>query len=198
VLVAMTAMVAVTNLLDLAYSGVLLPVWVKDGGYGAGVLGAVFATWAASSAVGSVVAAWAAERMPRFHVYLWAFLIAGLPRFLVLALGAPLWLVLATCVLGGFASGFLNPILGAVIYERVPDAVMGRVTTLSNALCWSLMPFGGLLGGVLSETIGVSGALLVVGFAYLAATMAPLAIPAFRQFDRPREPVEQELAHRVS
>jgi hypothetical protein len=104
VLVAMTAMVAVTNLLDLAYSGVLLPVWVKDGGYGAGLLGAIFATWAASSAVGSVVAAWAAERMPRFHVYVWAFLIAGLPRFLVLALGAPLWLVLATCVLGGFAS----------------------------------------------------------------------------------------------
>jgi MFS family permease len=89
-------------------------------------------------------------------------------------------------VLGGFASGFLNPILGAVIYERVPDAVMGRVTTLSNALCWSLMPIGGLLGGVLSETIGITAALLVVGFAYLAATMAPLAIPAFRQFDRPQ------------
>ncbi len=72
----------------------------------------------------------------------------------MLALGAPLWVVLATCVLGGFASGFLNPILGAVIYERVPDAVMGRVTTLSNALCWSLMPFGGLLGGVLSDVFG--------------------------------------------
>ena len=186
VLVAMTAMVAVTNLLDLAYSGVLLPVWVKDGGYGAGVLGAIFATWAAASAVGSFVAAWAAERMPRFQVYLWAFLITGLPRFVVLALGAPLWLVLATCVLGGFASGFLNPILGAVIYERVPDAVMGRVTTLSNALCWSLMPFGGLLGGVLSDSLGVDVALLIVGVAYLAATMVPLAIPSFRQFDKPK------------
>ena len=62
--------------------------------------------------------------MPRFQVYLWAFLITGLPRFVVLALGAPLWLVLATCVLGGFASGFLNPILGAVMYERVPEVVM--------------------------------------------------------------------------
>ena len=126
--------------------------------------------------------------MPRFQVYLWAFLITGLPRFVVLALGAPLWLVLATCVLGGFASGFLNPILGAVIYERVPDAVMGRVTTLSNALCWSLMPLGGLLGGVLSDSLGVAAALLIVGIAYLAATMAPLAIPSFRQFDKPKQP----------
>ncbi len=186
VLVAMTAMVAVTNLLDLAYAGVLLPVWVKDGGYGAGVLGAIFATWAAASAVGSFVAAWAAQRLPRFQVYLWAFLITGLPRFVVLALGAPLWVVLASSVVGGFASGFLNPILGAVINERVPEAVMGRVTTLSNALCWSLMPFGGLLGGVLSDSLGISVALLITGVAYFVATMAPLAIPSFRQFDKPR------------
>jgi MFS family permease len=132
-------------------------------------------------------------------VYVWSFLITGLPRFVLLALGVPWWMVLASCLVGGFASGFLNPILGAVIYERVPDAMMGRVTTISNALCWSLMPFGGVLGGVLSETIGITAALLVVGFAYLVATMAPLAIPAFRQFDQPKEPaLEQELAHRVS
>ena len=192
VLVAMSGMVAVTNLLDLAFSAVLLPVWIKESGYSVGVMGAYFATWAAASAIGSFVAAWAAERLPRFQVYVWAFLITGLPRFVLLALGVPWWMVLASCLVGGFASGFLNPILGAVIYERVPDAVMGRVTTINSALCWSLMPFGGLLGGVLSETIGVTAALLVVGFAYLAATMAPLAIPAFREFDKPKDAVPDE------
>ena len=65
---------------------------------------------------------------------------------------------------------------------------MGRVTTLSNALCWSLMPLGGLLGGVLADSLGISAALLIVGVAYLAATMAPLAIPSFRQFDKPKQP----------
>ena len=187
VLVAMSGMVAVTNLLDLAFAAVLLPVWIQDNGYSVGVMGAYFATWAAASAIGSVVAAWAAERMPRFQVYLWAFLVTGLPRFVLLALGVPLWLVLVSCLVGGFASGFLNPILGAVVYERVPAAVMGRVTTINSALCWSLMPFGGVLGGVLAESFGISAALLIVGFAYLAATMLPLAIPAFRQFDRPQE-----------
>ena len=67
-----------------------------------------------------MVAAWYAERLPRFHTYLGRFLITGLPRFLLLALGVPLVDVIATCVVGGLASGFLNPILGAVIYERVP------------------------------------------------------------------------------
>jgi MFS family permease len=188
VLVAMSGMVAVTNLLDLAFSAVLLPVWINESGYSVGVMGAYFAVWALSSAAGSAVAAWAAERLPRFQVYLWAFLVAGLPRFVLLALGVPWWVVIASCLVGGFASGFVNPILGAVFYERVPAAVMGRVTTINSALCWSLMPFGGLLGGVLSESFGIVAALLVVGFSYFAATMLPLAIPAFRSFDKPKEP----------
>ena len=150
------------------------------------MVGTYFAAWAAASAVGAVIAAWAAERLPRFQVYLIAFLITGLPRFVMLALGVPLWLVLVSCMVGGLASGFLNPILGAVIYERVPAAVMGRVTTFNTALCWSLMPLGGLLGGLLADAVGIGAALLVVGFAYLAATMLPLAVPAFRQFDRPQ------------
>ena len=192
VLVAMSSMVAVTNLLDLAFSAVLVPVWAKESGHGVAVVGLVFAVWAAASAVGAVVAAWYAERLPRFHTYLVAFLITGLPRFLLFALGVPLWMVLAMCVIGGLASGFLNPILGAVIFERVPAPMMGRVTTLNTALCWSLMPFGGLLGGFLVEGFGLSAALLLVGFAYLAATMVPLAVPAFRQFDRPAASLVEE------
>lgn len=194
VLVAMSSMVAATNLLDLAFSAVLLPVWVRDSGHGVEVLGAYFGTWAAASVVGAVLAAWAAQRLPRFRVYLCAFLITGLPRFLLLAFGAPLWLVLATCVVGGFASGFLNPILGAVIYERVPAAVMGRVTTLNTALCWALMPFGGLLGGLLIDGPGITPALLIVGVTYLVATMAPAAVPAFRQFDSPQPSTNNDSA----
>jgi MFS family permease len=190
VLFAMTGMVAVTNLLDLAFSAVLLPVWIKENGYSVGVLGAYFATWAAASAVGALVAAWAAERLPRFHVYVWSFVITGIPRFLLLALGVPWWLVIASCLVGGFASGFLNPILGAVMFERIPEAFVGRVTTISGAMCWSLMPFGGLLGGLLAEGFGITTALLVTGAAYLVATMAPLAIPSFRQFDKPKAPAE--------
>lgn len=184
VLVAMSGMVAVTNLLDLAFSAVLLPVWARESGLGIGAVATYFAVWAAASALGSAVAAFYADRLPRFHTYLIAFLVTGLPRFVILSFGPPLWLVIISCLVGGLASGFLNPILGAVIYERVPAPVMGRVTTLNTALCWSLMPFGGLLGGFLADGFGLVAALLAVGLAYFVATMLPLAIPAFRQFDR--------------
>ena len=40
VLSASTVMVAITNLLDLAWAGVLVPVWALDTGYGAGLVGA--------------------------------------------------------------------------------------------------------------------------------------------------------------
>jgi MFS family permease len=92
------------------------------------------------------------------------------------------------CVVGGCASGFLNPVIGAVEFERIPPALVGRVTALNGALCWSLMPLGGVLGGVLVSGVGLDPALLVVGLCYFAATMAPALLPRFREMDRPVQP----------
>jgi MFS family permease len=187
VLMSLCVMVAVTNLLDLAWSAVLLPVWAHDSGAGVGAVGLVFSVWGGASMLGSVVAATYGTRLPRFATYLVAFLVTGLPRFVLFALGVPLWAILAMCVVGGVSSGFLNPVLGAVQFERIPREMVGRVTALSSALCWSLMPVGGVLGGVLVSRIGLSPALLVVGLGYFAATMAPALIPSFRGMNR-REP----------
>lgn len=184
VLVAITSMVAVTNLLDMAYAGVLVPVWAQESGSGAAAIGLLFATFSALAVLGSVVASAIAERMPRRLVYLVAFLIVGAPRFVVLAVDAPLAAVLAVAVVGGFATGFINPILGAVIYERIPARLVGRVTGLTNSLCWSLIPFGGLAGGLAVASLGLAPALLVFGAAYFAATTLPALLPQWREIDR--------------
>jgi MFS family permease len=84
----------------------------------------------------------------------------------------------------GAASGFLNPILGAVILERIPAPLMGRVSSLNTAICWSLMPLGGILGGLAVTALGISPALLIAGAAYLVTTMAPTRVPSFRAMDR--------------
>jgi MFS family permease len=188
VLISLCLMIAVTNLLDLAWSAVLLPVWARESGAGIAAVGLVFSVWGGASMVGSVVAAAYGTRLPRFTTYLVAFLITGLPRFVLFAIGVPLWAILAMCVVGGCASGFLNPVIGAVQFERIPRAMVGRVTSLTNALCWSLMPLGGLLGGVLVSGIGLDPALLVIGLAYLVATMAPALMPSFRGMNRQVQP----------
>lgn len=195
VLVGIVAMVATTNLLDQAWSAVLLPVWVRDGGYGAALLGLIFAVFSGASVLGAVVASVLGERLPRVAVYSVAFLVTGFPRFLVFVLDSPLAAVFIVLATGGFASGFINPILGAVIFERIPRPLVGRVSSLNTALCWALIPFGGLLGGALVAQWGIAPAMLAVGVGYLAATMFPLARRSFRQLgERPEgEPVGDDL-----
>lgn len=190
VLVGIVVMVAITNLLDAAYAGVLVPVWAARSGGGAAAIGLLFAVFSGAAFIGSGLAATIAERLPRYPTYVGCFLLAGLPRFVVLALDAPLVGVLVVAAVGGFAAGFINPVLGAVIYERIPAHLMGRVTSLNTSLCWAGIPFGGIVGGVLVATVGLSPALLVAGVAYLAATLLPAVQPQWRQMDsRSAEPV---------
>jgi MFS family permease len=189
VLVSIVVMVGLTNLFDQAFAVVLLPVWVEAGGHGPAILGLVLAVFSGASILGAGIAAMTGERLPRLATYTVAFLITGFPRFLVFALDAPMVAIFVTMAAGGFASGFLNPILGAVIFERIPRALTGRVTSLYTAFCWALLPFGGLVGGAAISLLGLSGALISLGTAYLIATLLPLARREFRGFDTRRKAV---------
>ncbi|MBM7517318.1 MFS transporter [Nocardioides nitrophenolicus] len=183
VLLGMMAMVAVTNLLDQGYSSVMLPVWADDVGGGPAAIGLLGACMGGAALAGSVLATWRAERLPRFRTYVVGYLLAGAPRWVVLAVGAPLWLVALVHVVTGLGAGFINPVLGAVQFERIPEEAMGRVSALSLAASWSLMPLGGLLAGLAVTGTGLSTGLLLFGLAYLAATMAPLLSPTWRTID---------------
>lgn len=194
VLMGIGVMIAITNLLDQAWSVVLVPVWARDSGYGVGAVGLLAATFGAAAVAGSVAAAAWAERLPRYRTYLVAFILAGVPRFVMLALGAPLWSILVVAVIGGCASGFLNPVLGAVLFERIPAPLMGRVTSMNLAMSWSLIPFGGLLGGFAVAAFGLSPALLLIGAAYFVTTMAPAVQPRWKEMDVRPERVSLETS----
>ncbi len=184
VLLGLSLMVAATNLLDLAWVAVLLPVWARDSGRTAAAIGLVLAVFAGASVLGSLVAAAWGERMPRYRVYVLAFLVTGAPRFVTFALDTSLWALLVVMVVGGFFSGFLNPILGAVFFERIPASMVGRVSSLSTSMAFALMPFGGLLGGALIAGLSLNPALLVVGLAYFLVTVGPaVVVPGYRDMD---------------
>jgi hypothetical protein len=181
---AIVGMVAVTNLLDAALSGVLLAVWARQQGGGAGLLGVVVAVLGAGALLGALVAAVVGHRLPRRLTFTVGFFLVGAPRFAVLGLGAPLWLVLPVMFVGGLGAGTLNPILGAVEIERIPEHARARVLSLMNSLAFALIPFGALLGGLLTERIGVSATLLACGAVYLVATTLPALRPEWREMDR--------------
>lgn len=183
VLVGIVMMVAMTNLFDQAFAGILLPVWAERTG-DVTLLGLALAVFSGASIAGSAIATLLGERLPRLPVYTIAFLVCGAPRYLAFALDLPFIGIIAALVAAGFASGFLNPILGAVMFERIPPAFVGRVSSIVDALCWALLPFGGLVGGLLIAAIGLPMAFAVMGLAYLAVTMLPLGLRSFRDFNR--------------
>ena len=68
----------------------------------------------------------------------------------------------------GFFGGFLNPILGAVIYERVPARLQARVIGVFKSGAWVGIPLGSLAGGALAQYAGLTASLWVCGAIMLA------------------------------
>lgn len=184
VLRSLVIMIAITNLFDMAYAMVMLPVWVQRSGLDVTWVGIFLATFSATSILGAAIAAAIGHRLPRLLIYSIGFLCAGPMPMAAFAVDAPLAAIVVVLLVSGFAAGFLNPIIGAILFERIPVPMVGRVISLFGALAWALMPFGGLYAGILIDGWGIAIALGVTGLLYLLATLAPLVMSSFRQMDR--------------
>ncbi|MDN5726160.1 MAG: MFS transporter [Propionibacteriales bacterium] len=172
-LLMLTLMIMVTNLIDVAKTSVLLPVWAQRGDHGVTAMSALLTSMALGSVVSSVLASWLGPRLPRKLTYFASFLIAGPGPYIVLALDWPVSWLMITYVIAGLASGFLNPLLGAIFFERIPRPLLGRVGGLSDAIAWGGMPLGGIVAAALIAGLGLSPAFLVLGISYLIATIIP-------------------------
>ncbi|KQX42865.1 MFS transporter permease [Devosia sp. Root436] len=184
VLVSLVIMIAITNLFDMAYSAVLLPVWVRSSGLDVSWVGILLATFSAGAILGAAIAAAVGHRLPRLLLYTAGFFCCGPLAMSVLALDLPLPVIVTVLLFGGISAGSINPIIGVILFERIPAPVVGRVIALFGALAWALMPFGGVYAGLLVDSWGISVALGVTAMLYLVAAFAPLIVPSFRQMKR--------------
>ncbi|KQS16443.1 MFS transporter [Frigoribacterium sp. Leaf186] len=180
----LVALVLVTNLLDAGRGSTLLPLYANDRLGGAAALGLLVATLGGCALAGNVAFGFVAHRVPRRLTFVVCFALAGGPSSLAFALAAPLPVLVAATALSGLAAGALNPILGAVELERVPEHLRGRVFGLLNAGAWAGIPAGALLGGVAADTIGLTVAFGIVAAVYTVVTLTPLTGGAWRQMER--------------
>ncbi|WP_112242711.1 MFS transporter [Kribbella monticola] len=169
-------MIAVTNLLDAAIGAVLLPVWIKDHGFGPGHTSVILLSFGITATLFALLASAIGDKIPRKVVFTLAFLICGAPRFVLLAFDAPVWSVMLVYAIGGVGAGFINPVLGALFLERTPRHMLGRVGSLTNAIAWTGVPLGGVVAGAAIAGIGLVPALLAAGCLYFVATTAPVLI----------------------
>jgi MFS family permease len=192
-LLGVVLMVMVTNGLDQGWSSVLLPVHARENLGGARDLGLLAAVFGGCALLGALLYAAVGHRFRRWVLFTIAFLICGLPRFVVAALVDGTLPLAVTMAAGGLAAGMLNPILTTVMYERIPDELRSRVASAVTAGVLMTMPLGGLAAGYLVEQTGLATALLTLGGLYFLTTLAPAVFPRWREMDAGRESLRGPL-----
>ncbi len=182
---AVSLMVLVTNGLDQAFTGVLLPVYARTHGHSAASVAMVLGAGSLGQTVGAVAFGAIGHRLPRRATYTIAFMLVGAPKFVLVTAGLPLWALAGTLAVCAVPAGSLNPLIATVQYERVPPALRSRVFGACTACVLAAIPVGGLAAGYAAGGLDSASALLLFGGCYLLTTLTPLLAPAFRGLGRP-------------
>ena len=185
-----------TNLFDAAYTSVYLPMWAREIADSPLALGAVMAAFALGAVLGNVAFTAVAPRLSRFWTFAVGFLIGGAPRFFVAGLADDAWVLYAVSFVAGVGIAAINPILGAVSYERVPEPLLARVQGLTVAAAWAGIPLGALIGGWTAGSMGLAAALVLLGALYLVVTLVPFVQPRWRDLDAGRSAPDGHGGHR--
>lgn len=184
IVLTVVLMIMVTNALDQAWSAVLLPVDARDHLGGTIQLGLVSGVFGGAALLGALLYGVWGHRLPRRSVYIGAFLVMGFPRTAVAALLPGLTPLLITCGICGLAAGTINPLIGTLLVELVPERLRSRVFGAVTSGVLVSVPLGGLLAGYLVQRFGLTTGMLTVSIVYLLTTLAPLAISTFRHMDK--------------
>jgi len=183
VVLSMIAIVMITNLLDAAFSGVLLPVYMNTVFGNALNLGLFIGVMSGASVIGGLIYGAIGHRLPRFATFVAMFVLVSAYAW-AFAFFLPFPVILVGAAIAGLGAGPLNPIIGAVVLERVPAGMRGRVLGTIQAGAWVTMPLGVLVAGVLTEWLGLRPLLFALGSIYLVTTVGMLLIPSLRDLDR--------------
>jgi MFS family permease len=182
---AIVVMVLVTNMLDAAMGGVLMPVYADTVLGSVVALGLMSGAMGATAFAGTLVFAWIGHRAPRLATLVIGFTLGGPFRFFLLAALPGIGPVIAGFAIAGIGIGPINPIFGTLQYERVPERLRARVFGAVTAGVMAGAPLGALLGAGCIEAFGLQPTLLGFGAVYLACTLSPLYVRAWRDAAKP-------------
>lgn len=182
-ILSIVIMVMLTNFLDAIFGGVLQPVYVKEEYGDALNLGLLVSANGGGAVIGGLIFAAIGHRLPRHATFVGAFLLTGL-RFWVYVLYPPVWILIVVTLVCSIGAGPLNPIIGAIEFERIPSHMRGRVFGAITAGAWIAMPLGMLLGGILTERLGTFVMLIGMTIAYFITTGSMAFIPAMKEMNR--------------
>jgi Major Facilitator Superfamily len=154
------AVFAVTNTVGAAFP-VLGAVIAKQDLGGAGAWAAILAFRAAGGLIAGIALLRIGPRRPLL-IAVRVALLSALPMFL-LALGAPLVLILPAALIMGVSGMVFNTLWETTLQQHIPAGARSRVSSYDWFGSVAFTPLGFVLIGPLASAIGISGALYLCG-----------------------------------
>jgi MFS family permease len=162
---------------------------LRDLGLSVAFVGLAFAARGLGAVPGALLADRVASRCGLGRAIAGGWIVQGLGLLLLpLALG-PRWLTLVIVAASGLVTG-LGETVGNVgqwslRQALVPDEIQARVTGAHRTIVYGAGALGAAAGGVLGETIGLRGALVIGGGLFLIAALAftRTGVPSLRTLD---------------
>jgi MFS family permease len=173
-LLGMLVMTSVINLFTVANYAVFVPLWVDEHFGAAPAVGLILSAFACGAIVGNIAFTIFGPKLPQYLTFCITLVLCVAPRQLTLGLTDNLVVVLIVSVLCGVTQATIRPILGAMLYARVPVELQNRVFGLVNAITGSSLTFGGTLAGLTVAGLGLQPAILLSGSLCLLITLVPL------------------------
>jgi MFS family permease len=173
-LVGMLAMTSVVNLFTVANYAVFVPLWVDEHFGEATAVGLILSAFAFGAIGGNIAFTVFGPKLPQYLTFCISVVLCVAPRQLTLGLTDSLVAVLVVSALCGVSQAAFRPILGAMLYARVPVELQNRVFGMVTAVSGSSLAFGATLAGLAVAGFGLQPAIVLSGSLCLVVTMIPL------------------------
>jgi MFS family permease len=179
------------NAAETGAFNVLGPIVANDELGGASAYGAIFAAEAIGLVLGGLLVLRFRPSRPLFVGC--AAVILMPPVLVLLAVGAPLPLILVAALVMGLGVEIFSIMWDTALQQHVPEQALSRVSSYDALGSIVFIPLGQLAAGPISDAIGVDETL------YLAAAIVTLAVAAMvatpdirrlRRVDEPEPPVD--------
>ena len=175
--------VMVTNMLDGAVFGVVLPFYAKNFLGAALDLGLLLAANGGGAVIGALIFGAFSQKLPQRYLFVYGLMFASL-EFFSLALMPPYWVLIVCFLLVGIKVGPINPIIVAVMYARIPEKNLGKTIGVVAGAVNVVTPVGVLIAGLLLDQVNIQVLLAVTGILYVGTTSVLAFSRAVRQIDQ--------------
>jgi MFS family permease len=191
--------VAISNFFGQLVFAILLVFAVRELGLTAAAIGIILSLGSVGTLVAAVTARRVGDRLGVGRTVLVAAFLFG-PGTLLIAV-APLdyaeVFIVAAIAIVGYGGTLFNVTMISLVQAITPDRILGRANASRRFLVWGVIPVGGVVAGVLAETIGLRETIVVGSLGGLLAVVPILASP-IRSLGRMSELEDPPLAEAIA